>query len=346
MCTLSSGVFIALLVERGIDRVDERTPPMHPFNRERFQMNIEVSTFGIATAVVAGTIAAALLAARRKSRHECSSSKKADSWEAHVTDHGPMREVWPGCLYVLEAPGCSMGPPVRNMTIYRVPDGSRRLVIYNGIAVDETSVAAIEKLGTPSILVIPNALHRCCASVWKNKYPEIVIVCPEIAQEKASEVVEVDMTMHAWATKDEWSKWIHTKEIDGWCEFETVVEVELDAKANGKRAMLVCDLLFTLAFVDNATYASRLIAWFFDCSITLPSEGSIVVPKISRIARLFGIKDWAKAEAWYRSYAQKHGTSIGAILVGHGVPVVQVDAADGCTKALDGIADQLIHPRW
>jgi hypothetical protein len=309
-------------------------------------VKLEDSKYAIAAAAIVATTATVFLVGK-KNRRDCS-SKDVESWESHVGKHGSLVEIWPDTLFVLEASGCSMGPPVRNMAIYRVPDGSRRLVIYNGIAVDEPALAEIEKLGTPSVLVVPNGMHRCCAAVWKAKFPEIMVVCPNVAKEKVSEIVAVDASTQMWATMNEWTKWIHVKEVDGWCEFETVVEVELDSKANGKRAVLLCDLLFTLPpCKENAGVGDRLITWFFDSSLSsLPTDGGIVVPKVSRIARIFAIKDWAKAQTWYRSYAREHGKSIAAILVGHGVPVVEVDSKDGCIKALDGVADQLIKPRW
>lgn len=309
-------------------------------------MKVDNSSLAIATAAVVVTAATAIFIGRKNRRRESSSSKEVESWESHVGKHGAWQEIWPGTLYVLEAPGCSMGPPVRNMTIYCVPDGSRRLVVYNGIAVNNDALAEMEKLGTPSVLVVPNGMHRCCAAVWKTKYPEIMVVCPAVAKEKVSDVVPVDATAQMWADMKDWSKWVHVKEIDGWRDFETVVEVELEAKANGKRALIVSDLLFTLPFYD-AGYIDRIIVWFFDSSIHLPTDGTgIAIPKISRIARVFGIKDWARAERWYSSYARDHGQAIAAIVVGHGTTVVQVDPADGCTKALQGVAEQLKKPRW
>jgi hypothetical protein len=298
-----------------------------------------------AATVVAAAVTTALIVGF--GRRECDNrSKKDESWESHVGAHGPLREIWPGTLYILEAPGCAMGPPVRNMIIYRVPDQSGRLVIFNGIAVNASTTADIELLGTPTILIVPNGLHRCCAAVWKAKYPKLIVVCPAVAVDKVSEIVSVSMTTQNWATLTDWTKWIQVKEIDGWCEFETVVEVLLDASGKEKRAMLVCDLLFTLPFSDKAGFMDRLIVWFFDSSIHLPADGTIIVPKISRIGRMFGVKDWPKVEQWYRSYAQDIGRSIAVIVVGHGPPVVQVDATLGCTKALEGVAEQLVKPRW
>jgi hypothetical protein len=302
------------------------------------------SSIAAATVVAAAVTTAVIVGFGR--REYGNRSKIDESWESHVGAHGPLREIWPGTLYILEAPGCEMGPPVRNMIIYRVPDQSGRLVIFNGIAVNASTAAEIEILGTPTILIVPNGLHRCCAAVWKAKYPKLIVVCPAVAVHKVSEIVSVSMTTQIWATLTDWTKWIQVKEIDGWCEFETVVEVSLDASGKEQRAMLVCDLLFTLPFSDKAGFMDRFIVWFFDSSIHLPAGGTIIVPKISRIGRMFGVKDWPKVEQWYRSYAQDIGRSIAVIAVGHGPPVVQVDATLGCTKALEGVAAQLVKPRW
>jgi len=125
------------------------------------------------------------------------------------------------------------------MAIYRVPDKSGRLVIYNGIAVDEVTLKEIDALGTPTVLVAPNYYHRCCAAVWKKRFPDLTVFCPRAAIDKVSEIVSVDATTQEWSAMESWSKWIHTKEIDGWGEFESVIEVELDASASGKKAVLV-----------------------------------------------------------------------------------------------------------
>lgn len=299
------------------------------------------STFRIAaTALAIGTASLLAYKASKKSPPE------EETWETHCTGHGELQEVWPDTLYTLEAKGCSRGPPTRNMAIYKVPDGSKRLVIYNGIAVKEETVEQIEALGTPSVLVIPNYYHRCCAAVWKERYPNIMVVCPQVARENAEKVVKVDATIEEWAAMPEWRNWVHATTIDGWGPFESVVEVDLEKKANGKKAVLVCDLLFTVPYEENAGYADRFAVWMFDSSIELPPDGEIVIPKVARISRIFAIEDWAKAEQWYRIYAREHGKNVAAILVGHGVAVKEVDSDLGCTEAFIGVANQLSKPRW
>ena len=314
------------------------------------------------TAVVVATVTVVvgMMVMYRKSHDHSKSDKTVlKTWDSRVVpDHGPLTNIWPNVLYTLEAPGCSMGPPVRNMNIYRIPDGSKRLVIYNGVSINDATLNEIEELGTPTILVVPNWMHREDAAIWKNKYPNILVVCPSIAKLKSKEEVNVDMTIEEWVNEKEWSPFVQFKTIDGWSEFELVLEVQLEAigkdgstntdGGKGKIAMLVCDLLFTMVDCPKLSMIGKCISWFFDSSIVLPSDPNtmIVVPVVTRIARLFVIKDWKKAEQWYRTYAEEWGKKIAVILVGHGVPVVQVNPDEGCTKALEGVADQLIQPRW
>jgi hypothetical protein len=294
---------------------------------------------------------------RTKNSHDCcdqdaaaASSKKknvaVESWESHVVKHTPLQELWPNTLWRLEAAGADRGPPVRNMCIYRVPDKSQRLVIFNGIAVDDATISQIESLGKPAILIVPNYLHKCCAAVWKQRYPDMLVVCPAIAQVTVCKVLKVDQTIDEWAAMPEWSPWIVSKTIDGWDDFEHVMEFQLERSKTGKKAVLVCDLLFTVPYKESAGILERCLVNLFDSSITLPLKGHVIVPKVARLSRIFAIQDWNKAEEWYRTYAREHGKSVAVMVVGHGEPVQEVDAKVGCTDAFEGVADQLTKPRW
>jgi len=304
-------------------------------------------TIAAASTLVAVASAALLVGRKKQSQGE------EDTWDSHVKEHGSLQEIHAN-LYILEAAGCDRGPPKRNMMIYKVPDGSskdHRLVIFNGIAVNEATLEEIEQLGKPTVLVVPNWHHMCCAGVWKRRYPDITVVCPEVAKDSVETIAAllVDASTQEWSQMSEWSKYIHIREIDGWAPFETVMEVELEANGKGKKAVLVADLLFTIPYCKEDGVVGKLITWIFDSSIDLPNDDddtTMIVPKVSRIARWFGIKNWKLAEQWYRKYAKNEGSKIAAILVGHGVPVKELNATDGCTKALEGVADQLVKPRW
>jgi len=301
---------------------------------------------GVAAAVVAVGVSAAVLS---RSKPE----KKEETWEDHVNEkHGSLQEIYKDTLYLLEAPGCDMGPPIRNMVIYRVPDKKKktqhRLMIISAIAVRDDTLQEILELGEPSVLVVPNHMHRCCAAVWKKRFPAMNVVCvgasvPKNSRDKIEAIVKVDTTTEELSQEAEWKDVLAVKQIDGWAHFEEILELKL---SDTKKAMVVCDLLFTMPYDKNCSLFEKTIMWFFDSNIVLPEEGNMVIPKVSRVGRMFGVLDWKKAEAWYRTYAQEHGKSIYAILVGHGVPVVELDPEQGCTEALLGVADQLVKPRW
>ena len=265
-------------------------------------------SIGTIAAVTASAIAisGAALYLKSSSTNESKDEKLAasqakyasESFEDHVSRHGALQEIWPGVLYVLEASGCDMGPPTRNMVIYRIPgsdgvqnDKENPLVIYNAVAVDENTMKEIEALGWPTVLIVPNCYHRCCAAVYKKRYPDVLVTCPAPAREKVLEVVDVEKTIDEWAKMDEWSKYVASKTIDGWGPFENVLELQLEASAKGKKAVVVCDLLFTVPYNDDAGYAERFMTWLFDSSIVLPTEkDEIIVPKVARLSRIFALR--------------------------------------------------------
>jgi len=54
------------------------------------------------------------------------------------------------------------GKTPRQMTLARMRDG--RVVVHNGIALEEERMKELEAWGTPSFLVVPNGFHRQDAS--------------------------------------------------------------------------------------------------------------------------------------------------------------------------------------
>lgn len=80
----------------------------------------------------------------------------------------------------------------RRMTVVRLRDA--RLVIYSAVALDETSMAELERFGQPAFLVVPNDKHRLDARIYKERYPQIQVVAPRGAGAKVADVVPVDTT--------------------------------------------------------------------------------------------------------------------------------------------------------
>jgi hypothetical protein len=77
----------------------------------------------------------------------------------------------------------------RRMAIARRADG--KLVIHNPIALNDAGMAQLEAFGKPAFLVVPNAFHRMDSIIYKQRYPEISVLCPQTARKKVSQVVEV-----------------------------------------------------------------------------------------------------------------------------------------------------------
>jgi hypothetical protein len=87
--------------------------------------------------------------------------------------------------------GSIAGAPIRRvMTLARLRDG--RVVVHSAVALSENEMKEIEAWGRPSFLIVPNAAHRLDARVYKDRYPQMTVICPAGAKKKVEEVVPVD----------------------------------------------------------------------------------------------------------------------------------------------------------
>jgi hypothetical protein len=114
--------------------------------------------------------------------------KPLDHWT--VMPHGRLTQIEENLLSVTGELQLPLTPVTRRMTAARLNDG--RLVIYSAIALREAEMKALEAYGRPSFLIVPSALHRMDAKIWKDRYPDIQVIAPEGARAKVEEVVHVD----------------------------------------------------------------------------------------------------------------------------------------------------------
>ena len=77
----------------------------------------------------------------------------------------------------------------RRMSVARRADG--KLVIHNAIALDADEMNELEAFGKPAFLVVPNGFHRMDSKIYKQRYPDMAVLCPKAARKKISQVVEV-----------------------------------------------------------------------------------------------------------------------------------------------------------
>src|SRR5215831_12682733 len=112
--------------------------------------------------------------------------KAFDTWT--VFPHRPIEKLADN-LWRVEG-DIPQGGGTRVMTLARLADG--RLVVHNAIALEEPLMQEIEAFGRPAIIVVPNGFHRLDAKVYKARYPDAKVYCPEGARKKVEQVVNVD----------------------------------------------------------------------------------------------------------------------------------------------------------
>jgi hypothetical protein len=104
-----------------------------------------------------------------------------------VLPHGPIEKLTEN-LWRVE--GTMPNPKIRRvMTIARMKDG--RLVIHNGIALEDGLMAEIEQFGTPAVIVVPNGFHRQDAKIYKDRYPAAAVYAPKAGLRDVEKVVPV-----------------------------------------------------------------------------------------------------------------------------------------------------------
>lgn len=111
-----------------------------------------------------------------------------DEWKTHVLPHSGIKELAPN-LWQITGTLPSSTMVLREMVLYILADSN--LLIHSAIALNEQTMAQLESLGMPKILVVPNRIHRLDAGVYKQRYSQLIVVCPA-AKQYVEEVVEVD----------------------------------------------------------------------------------------------------------------------------------------------------------
>lgn len=110
-------------------------------------------------------------------------------WESHVFPHSPIEELAPNLWHVTGIFPQGALPP-REMIIYKLPDSS--LLIHSPVALNESTMQQLESLGKIKIIIIPNPIHRLDAKVYKQRYPDLLVVTPAVVKPYADKVVTVD----------------------------------------------------------------------------------------------------------------------------------------------------------
>src|SRR5688572_2629761 len=111
--------------------------------------------------------------------------KPNDHWK--VMPHGPLTRLADNLYTATGLLRMPLGETTRRMTVVRLSGG--RLAIYSAIALEESEMAKLEALGTPSYLIVPSAIHRLDIKGYCERYPELVVLAPRGSRAKVDELV-------------------------------------------------------------------------------------------------------------------------------------------------------------
>jgi hypothetical protein len=99
--------------------------------------------------------------------------------------HGPISFVDDG-LFVVEG-RWKRSVFERKMTVFRLASGE--VAVHSAIAMDEAGMAALEAIGQPSWILVPNSLHYSDASWYADRYPSARVLVPASSRAKLFEKV-------------------------------------------------------------------------------------------------------------------------------------------------------------
>ncbi len=111
-----------------------------------------------------------------------------NDWNSAVFPHGDFTPLADN-LWWLKSAQAGMPLP-RNMAVYKLPSGD--LVLHSVVCLDAPRMEALEKLGTPKYMIVPNEGHRTDAPRYKQRYPEIKVLCPSGCKTKVEEIIKID----------------------------------------------------------------------------------------------------------------------------------------------------------
>lgn len=197
----------------------------------------------------------------------------------------------------------------RNMVVYRLPDAT--LLIHSAIWLDEAGLSALEALGKPSLLLVPNGFHRMDARRYKARYPDVRVICPEAARKAVEKVIAVDATCEDTLP----ARGVKYHAPSGLKPAELVYELPAGP---GQHALVMTDLMMNLPGLPGLE------------GLMLQLFGPGRVFGVTRIAKLMLVKDKAKFRAWLEAQAARPGLT--GVIVAHGEPVTK-DAAAAVKEA-------------
>ena len=215
-----------------------------------------------------------------------------------ILPHGLLKEIAPN-VWILEGKLPHSSLP-RVMTILRV--SKDQLVIHSAIAVEDEILDGIRRIGKPTHLIVPNSMHRLDAAFYKEKFPDIKVVCPLSAVEKVSKEVKVDGTCE----EEFQGGALNALSIPGIKNIELAYEFQLP---DGKSALVINDIIV------NVKKLSGFSGWL------LEKMGRIGKFRTPPVQKLLFIDDKEALREWYQKLALRNNIKV--VTLAHGNAVTE-----------------------
>jgi hypothetical protein len=214
-----------------------------------------------------------------------------------VLPHGKLTRIEENILTVVGDIQMPLTHFPRRMTVVRLGDG--RLVIYSAIALDADEMVALQEYGLPAYLIVPGDTHRMDAKIWKDRFPNMLVIAPEGARKRVEEVVHVDSSSVDFR--------------------DTRVRLVSVPGTNGHEAALVVEnptgtTLIVNHLIGNLDDRRGIRGWLLRAMGFTGEE-----PRITKLSERTLIKDKSAVRAQLESWAGLR--SLKRIIVSHGAPI-------------------------
>ncbi len=184
-----------------------------------------------------------------------------------VQKHGEIEQLEPN-LWRVE--GVVPGVPMKRvMTIAALANGG--LVIHSAVALGEAEMAKLDALGPVKFIVVPNGYHRLDGAAYAARYPQARVLAPRGSRKRVAEVAPEVGELSELSDPD-----VTLTTVAGTRNAEALLIV----KSGDTTSLVFTDTVFNMPHKHG-------LPGFVLKHITQSSGG----PKVSRLARLFIIKD-------------------------------------------------------
>lgn len=224
-----------------------------------------------------------------------------------VLEHGPIEKLSDKIWSVSGT--LPKGSTRRLMALVKL--SGERLLVHNAIALRDSEMAELERWGKPALMIVPNGFHRQDAYIWKQRYPELIVLCPEGVRAKVEQEVRVDGSYDydLGDSSVQLFHWRGSRQREG-----GVLVREAD-----RATLIVNDMLLNLP--EQGGMMGLLL-------------GPTGVASVPRVMRWMMIKDSRALKEHLLELA--HTPGLGRILVGHGENI-----EGGARAALESAAARL-----